>query len=100
MNNNVGVEVTQHMNNKLTRVDIGVNLTLYYSYETLIAVHAGLEMYKCKNVWSSTTGKHLNKIRGEVLERDEFLKVQERIFGKIDTASQNIARSEEKRSKK
>lgn len=45
-------------------VKIG-KLTLYFSYETIVAFReeGHLEVV-CENVWSSTTGKHLNWIDG------------------------------------
>ena len=46
-----------------TRVTIGT-LTLYFSYETIVAyTHKNITVF-CENVWSSTTGKHLNRIPG------------------------------------
>lgn len=52
-------------------------LTLYFSYETVIAFREGGELTIRKNDWSSTTGKHLNEINdnkklridGEVFEQ-------------------------------
>ena len=36
--------------------------TIYYSYNTTVAVTTPLGAYVSKNVWSVTTAKHLNKI--------------------------------------
>ena len=46
------------------RVDVG-NLTLWYSYKTVIAFRApGTGRVVSENAWSTTTGKHLNQIDG------------------------------------
>jgi hypothetical protein len=36
--------------------------TIYYSYNTTVAVKTPIETYVCENVWSVTTAKHLNRI--------------------------------------
>ena len=36
--------------------------TIYYSYNTAVAVKTPIDTYVCENVWSVTTAKHLNKI--------------------------------------
>jgi hypothetical protein len=36
--------------------------TIFYSYNTTVAVKTPIETYVCENVWSVTTAKHLNKI--------------------------------------
>ena len=36
--------------------------TIFYSYNTTVAVKTPVETYVCENVWSVTTAKHLNKI--------------------------------------
>ncbi len=41
--------------------NIGSN-TIYYSYNTAVAVKTPIETYVCENVWSITTAKHLNRI--------------------------------------
>ncbi len=38
------------------------NLTLYFSYETIIAFRSNHGLCIRKNDWSTTTGKHLNSI--------------------------------------
>lgn len=45
----------------LTRVDIG-ELTLWFSYETIVAFMFKGDFHISENVWSNTTGKHLNYI--------------------------------------
>ena len=63
------------------KVYIGT-LTLYYSYKTIVAYHDyedGLTV--CENIWSVTTGKHLNWINRDKSTRvdsdkfDEMLKL-------------------------
>ena len=36
--------------------------TIYYSYNTTVAVKTPIDTYVCENVWSVTTAKHLNRI--------------------------------------
>lgn len=40
------------------------NMTLWFSYTTLIAFRVGAEKVVHENSWSNTTGKHLNQIDG------------------------------------
>jgi hypothetical protein len=60
----------------MTVVVIG-ELTLWFSYRTVIAAHApGFGRIVTENYWSATTGKHLNSIDGgnkkDRLKSDEF----------------------------
>ena len=41
--------------------NIGSN-TIYYSYNTAVAVKTPIDTYVSENVWSVTTAKHLNRI--------------------------------------
>ena len=36
--------------------------TIYYSYNTTVAVRTPIDTYVCENVWSVTTARHLNRI--------------------------------------
>ena len=36
--------------------------TIFYSYNTTVAVKTPIETYVCENVWSVTTARHLNRI--------------------------------------
>jgi hypothetical protein len=60
---------------KLTTVNTG-NVTLWFSYTTLVAFCINAEKFVCKNYWTKTTGKHLNQIDGgdkdNRLTREEF----------------------------
>ena len=38
------------------------NKTIYYSYNTTVAVKTPIDTYVSENVWSITTAKHLNRI--------------------------------------
>lgn len=50
-------------------VDLG-NLTLYYSYETIVAYSDPDDGLVCsKNQWTVTTGKHLNWIQPDKSKR-------------------------------
>ena len=78
---------------------IGVHFTdkngdwfeLYFSYNTIVAFHErGHKMVVSQNVWSSTTGRHLNEIDdGEKEDRVDYNTFQkqldealERLFNK------------------
>ena len=57
-------------------VSVG-NLTLWFSYQTCIAIHTGYKLIISKNVWSKTTGKHLNQVdpdKTKRLDYEEFKK--------------------------
>lgn len=58
------------------RVNIG-NLSLWFSYETIVAFDHPLTSFICsENVWSKTTGKLLNEIcpnKKERMEHDRFV---------------------------
>lgn len=58
----------------LHTVQVG-SLTLYYSYQTVVAYRFGGRLYMSKNVWSRTTGKHLNIIDrySERMDQTAFL---------------------------
>ena len=73
------MDVTIHrsMNNKLTQVSLG-RLTLWFSYETIVAfMHMGVKKVT-ENVWGTTTGRHLNAIQpNKKLRMDHNKFVQE-----------------------
>ena len=48
----------------LNIVYVGDWLALYFSYSTLIAFSVGCDTFVSENVWSKTTGAHLNYIDG------------------------------------
>lgn len=51
-------------------------LDFFFSYSTCIAFYAGRELVICENVWSRTTGRHLNEINPDKsirIPRDEFM---------------------------
>lgn len=58
-----------------TTVSIG-SLDIYFSYETPVAFRDNGRLRVSENVWSTTTGKHLNRIDGgdkqARLPRSEF----------------------------
>ena len=53
------------------RVSIGT-LTLYFSYETVVAFKTCGRLICCKNVWTTTTGKHLNWIEPDKKQRVSY----------------------------
>lgn len=64
----------KQMKPNLAFVNIGA-LTLYFSYETCIAFEEDYDLTISENVWTKTTGVHLNIIDRDKLKRipnDEF----------------------------
>lgn len=58
------VELHRSQNNNLTRIYLG-DIVLWFSYETIVAFHVpGSRPVVAANVWSNTTGRHLNEIDG------------------------------------
>ena len=76
------IKLTQHENGKLTEVKIG-KIVLYFSYETVVAFYDynTHQQVVSENIWTNTTGKHLNAIDGgnkkSRVEHDTFLKLLE-----------------------
>lgn len=64
------------IDNNLVRIDLG-NLTIYFSYSTPVAFYDG-QLHISKNIWSVTTGKHLNKIYP-----DKAIRLDNDIFTKL-----------------
>lgn len=61
----------------------GHNIKVYFSYKTVIAIEMGSNLYISDNIWSNTTGKHLNDIdpdKSKRLPRAEFEKILDRIY--------------------
>jgi hypothetical protein len=57
-------------------VTIG-NLTLYFSYKTIVGFEDNDGLKVCENIWSKTTGKFLNELQNNKdlrLNRIEFLR--------------------------
>jgi len=49
------------------------NLTLFYSYDTVVSFNFKGLKYVSENLWGRTTGKHLNAIGGSKrIKREEF----------------------------
>lgn len=59
-----------------TAIDIG-NLTLYFSYDTVIAYQDKADFHICKNIWGTTTGRHMNRLSRDKSERED-----PEVFGK------------------
>lgn len=59
----MSVRITRTMNDNLTRLDLG-RLTLWFSYETVVAYQARGELRVSENVWSNTTARHLAQLDG------------------------------------
>lgn len=57
------INVNGNSTRNFTCVQIGgaKGMSLYFSYETIVAFHTfQTGMVICKNIWGTTTGKHLN----------------------------------------
>ena len=54
-------------------------MTLWFSYQTLIAFSINGDKVVCENVWTATTGKHLNMVDGgnkaSRVKHKEFLRL-------------------------
>lgn len=48
----------------LTRVDLGPDLTVWFSFEALVGFRNGDVLFVAQNQWSNKTGRHLNTIDG------------------------------------
>lgn len=75
--NLVTLHKATHRNTELYIVSVGP-LDFYFSYNTVVAFSSwGTGLCVCENVWSNTTGRHLNEIDGgnkkNRLGRMEFL---------------------------
>lgn len=56
------ISMDRSMNDNLTRIYVG-DLVLWFSYETIVAFREpGQPRVVSENVWSNTTGRHLNAI--------------------------------------
>ena len=85
------VTISRSCNDNLTRLYLGDNITIWFSYETPVAFAIrGEGTFKSENIWSRTTQRHLNDIPGHELKREEFKKRLARLMGKIGTATNRI----------
>jgi hypothetical protein len=53
--------------------------TIYYSYNTTVAVRTPIDTYVSENVWSVTTARHLNRIE-ELTGSDREYRMRYRDF--------------------
>jgi len=53
--------------------------TIYYSYNTTVAVKTPIDTYVSENVWSVTTARHLNRIE-ELTGSDKEYRMRYRDF--------------------
>ena len=80
-----GIEIHRDFNDNLTRVYLGEHLTLWFSYETIVAFAIdGEGRFKVRKMrYTKTTARHLNSIAATELEDDEFDKRLERLLTAI-----------------
>lgn len=58
----------EKITNNFIRATIG-DVDFYFSYDTIIAFRINGKLYISENVWSKTTGKHLNAIYQDKTQR-------------------------------
>lgn len=71
----VAIPEIEHIKPNFSKVTVG-NIHFYFSYNTVIAVKKGNKLLISENLWSSTTGKHLNEIdpdKKKRLSRKDFM---------------------------
>jgi len=79
------IEISRSYNNNLTRIYVGKSLTLWFSYETVVAYAVNGEgTFKSKNIWSQTTAKHLKSIPAHELDYHVFEAQLEALMAKIN----------------
>jgi hypothetical protein len=76
----------------LTYVYVGP-LAFAFSYETIVAFNRGFGWRKSENVWSKTTGKHLNEIPGKHISHEEFSEQLEQLTRDIVFSDSSIVPS-------
>lgn len=85
------VTISRSFNDNLTRLYLGDNITIWFSYETPVAFAiSGEGTFKSENIWSRATQRHLDDIPGHELTQEEFTKRLARLMGKIGTATNRI----------
>jgi len=51
-------------------------ITVYFSYETIIAIKIDDELFISKNIWGSVTGRHLNAINDDKSIRIDYEEIE------------------------
>lgn len=69
------MKISKFAGNNSTKVEMG-RITLYFSYETLIAIEVDNFRTVHENIWGTTTGKHLNAIDGGRNKEGRFSSVE------------------------
>lgn len=84
-----GIEISRDFNNNLTRIYLGQNITLWFSYETIVAFAVNGEgTFKIrKGRYSMTTTKHTNSIPAHELSDEEFDKRVMTLLASIQLAT-------------
>jgi hypothetical protein len=76
------IKFKTHCNGKAHTVEIG-QVTLYFSYETCIAVHTGNQGLRLANSWGVTTGRHFNVLGCKdftIVSDEDFVKFEKVAF--------------------
>ena len=75
----MSIELRATFNGKCHEIYVG-NLTLLFSYETLVGFAVpGIGRITSENIWGSTTGKHINSwpAKHSKIDRETFTKAEE-----------------------
>lgn len=70
------------------------DLTLYFSYDTIVAFKEGTNFYISENIWSKTTGKHLNWLEKDKKSRLKYSEFKDKLEKTLN--KYNIVVDEEK----
>ena len=86
-----GIEISRDFNDNLTRVYLGEHLTLWFSYETIVAFAVdGEGRFKTRKMrYSKTTARHLNSIAATELDDEDFDKRLSRLLATLGAALAN-----------
>ena len=79
--------ITLERDNNFTSISIGDNLEFYFSYKTCIAFRLCGKLTISENVWSTTTGFHLNYINSDHkirIPHDKFEEALTKLIESID----------------
>lgn len=81
------IKLIKAMNNNLTEVVIG-KLTLWFSYQTVIGFYTpDTGIIASENIWSNTTGRHLNSFS------DKDQRIDRQLFQEqLDQVVENICK--------
>lgn len=92
-----GIEIRRSMNDNLTMVYLGDRLTVWFSYETIVAFAVrGEGTFKTRKMrYSRTTARHLDTIAAHELSDEDFDKrlneLLRRLSGALDNSTEIVS---------